>query len=147
MVTDSDLQTHHPAILVVEHNRFLRDLICDWLGAAGYIAHAAGDIRSAIAWLDRRRFDLVLIDVHLPRREGISLIRSVESKLLGTPMVLLTGVDSYDDVLASVPAEVPCVKVAKPYSFFGLGLVLEAVLAGSRANGGGGSGASDATCR
>ena len=38
MTSDFDMSTHHPAILVVEHNRFLRDMICDWLGGAGYTA-------------------------------------------------------------------------------------------------------------
>jgi hypothetical protein len=47
-------------------------------------------------------------------------------------MVLLTGAVGYDDVLASVPAEVPCVKIGKPYSFFALGLVVKAALARSR---------------
>lgn len=132
MTSDFDMSTRHPAILVVEHNRFLRDMICDWLGGAGYTAHAAADAHDALAWLDRRRFDLMLLELDLPRNQGISLLRSVESKLPGTPMVLLTGAVGYDDVLASVPAEVPCVKVGKPYSFFALGLVVKAALARSR---------------
>jgi len=132
---DSNFHTRHPAILVVEHNRFLREMICDWLGGAGYTAHAAGDVRDALAWLNRRPFDLVLLELDLPRTKGISLLRSVESKLPGTPMVLLTGAVGYDDVLASVPAEVPCVKIGKPYSFFTLGLVVKAALARARCGG------------
>jgi DNA-binding response OmpR family regulator len=126
------MTSRHPAILVVEHNRFLRDMICDWLGGAGYNAHAAADAHDALAWLNRRRFDLMLLEMDVPRDEGLSLLRSVESKLAGTPMVLLTGAVGYDDVLASVPAQVPCVKIGKPYSFFALGLVVKAALARSR---------------
>ena len=118
----------HPAILVVEHNRFLRDMICDWLGGAGYTAHAAGDARDAMAWFNRRAFDLVLLELDLPRRQGISLLRAVQGKLPGIPLVLLTGPVGYDDVLASISAQVPCVKIGKPYSFFTLGLVVKAVL-------------------
>jgi DNA-binding response OmpR family regulator len=132
LTLESDLHTRHPAILVVEQNRFLRDMICDWLGGAGYTAHAAGDMRDALAWLSRRPFDLVLLELDLPRSQGISLLRLVESKLPGTPMVLLTGAVGYDDVLASVPPEVPCVKIGKPYSFFTLGLVLKAALTRAR---------------
>jgi CheY-like chemotaxis protein len=132
VTSNLDLHTQHPAILVVQDNRFLREMICDWLGGAGYIVHAAGDARDALAWLKHRRFDLVLLELDLPRNDGMSLLRSVESKLSGTPMVVLTGSVSYDDLLASVPAEVPYVKVGKPYSFFALGLVVKAALAGSR---------------
>ena len=134
MTSDFDMNTRHPAILVVEHNRFLLDMICDWLGGAGYTAHAAADAQDALAWLNRRRFDLMLLELDLPRNEGISLLRSVQSKLPRTPMVLLTGAVGYDDVLASVPAEVPCVKIGKPYSFFALGLVVRAALAHSRSS-------------
>jgi len=132
LTSDFDVTTRHPAILVVEHNRFLRDMICDWLGGAGYTAHAAADAHDALAWLERRRFDLMLLELDLPRDEGLSLLRSVESKLPGTPMVLLTGAVGYDDVLACVPAQVPCVKIGKPYSFFALGLVVKAALARAR---------------
>jgi len=125
---DSGIHGGHPTILVVEHNRFLCDMICDWLGGAGYTAHAAAEARDALAWLNRRSFDLLLLELDLPRRQGISLLRAVESKLPRTPLVLLTGAVGYDDVLASVPAEVPCVKIGKPYSFFTLGLVVKAVL-------------------
>jgi two-component system, response regulator FlrC len=147
LASDFEPQTRHPSILVVEHNRFLCDMICDWLGGAGYTAHAAGDARDALAWLDRRRFDLVLLELDLPRREGISLLRVVESKLPGTPMVLLTGAVGYDDVLAFVPPEVPCVKIGKPYSFFSLGLVVKAALARSQSGGDLASGSRATACR
>lgn len=132
LTADLDLHTDHPAILVVQDNRFLREMMCDWLGGAGYVVHAAGDARDALAWLDRRRFDLVLLELDLPRGDGMSLLRAVESKLSGTPMVVLTGAVSYDDLLASIPAEVPYVRIGKPYSFFALGLVVKAALARAR---------------
>ncbi|HTO43179.1 MAG TPA: response regulator [Burkholderiales bacterium] len=128
MALDFDLYGDRPAILVVQDNRFLREMICDWLGGTGYIAHAASSAHDALAWLERRRFDLVLLELDLPRGDGISLLRSVESKLSGTPMVILTGAVGYDDVLASISTEVPCVKLGKPYSFFALGLVVKAAL-------------------
>lgn len=147
MTSDFEVPPRHPSILVVEHNRFLCDMICDCLGGAGYTAHAAGDVRDALAWLNRRRFDLVLLELDLPRRQGISLLRLVESKLPGTPMVLLTGAVGYEDVLASVPAEVPCVKIGKPYSFFTLGLVVKAALAHSHSGDKPDSGSPATACR
>jgi len=128
LTVDFDLYGDRPAILVVQDNRFLREMICDWLGGTGYIAHSAGSVHDALAWLERRPFDLVLLELDLPRGDGMSLLRSVESKLSGTPLVILTGAVGYDDVLASISTEVPCVKLGKPYSFFALGLVVKAAL-------------------
>ncbi|HTS52824.1 MAG TPA: response regulator [Burkholderiales bacterium] len=146
LASDFDLQAQHPAILVVQDNRFLREMICDWLGGAGYIVHAAGDAHDALAWLNRRRFDLVVLELDLPRSDGMSLLRAVESKLSGTPMVVLTGSVSYDDLLASIPAEVPYVRIGKPYSFLTLGLVVKAALARSRGGRPPGSGSSASVC-
>lgn len=131
MASDSDVRAGKPAILVVQHNRFLREMVCDWLKSEGYTSYPVGDEQEVIDALERRHFDLVLLDMDLTRGEGISLLRSVESKLSGVPLVLLTGAVSYDDVVARVSADTPCVSVDKPYSFFALGLVLKAALARS----------------
>jgi DNA-binding response OmpR family regulator len=125
---NSDLTAGRPAVLVIEHNRFLCEMICAWLQGAGYAAHPARDEPDAGAALERRRFDLVLLDLDLRRLDGTSLLRSVQSKLAGVPLVLLTGATGYDDVLASIFPDTPCVKLGKPYSFFTLGLVIKAAL-------------------
>ena len=126
---DSDLPSSQPVILLVEHNRFLSEMMCEWMRGSGYRVHSAGNEREALRALGARRFDLVLLDLDLHRGEGLSLLASVESKLCGASVVLLTGAVNYDDVLARIPVEAPCVKVEKPYSFFALGLVMKSVLA------------------
>jgi DNA-binding response OmpR family regulator len=128
----SDRPPAQPIVLVIEQNRFLCDMICAWLEGTGYAVRSASDEAAALAALEHRRFDLVLLDLDLRRPEGTSLLRSVQSKLAGAPLVLLMGAAGYDDVLASVLPETPCVKLGKPYSFFTLGLVMEAALGRGR---------------
>jgi two-component system OmpR family response regulator len=129
---DSDRQTSQPVVLLVENNRFLSEMMCEWMRSSGYQVQSAGNEREALRTLGGQRFDLVLLDLDLNRGEGLSLLASVESKLSGASLVLLTGAVNYDDVLARIPAHAPCVKVEKPYSFFALGLVMKSVLARSR---------------
>jgi len=131
---DSERQTSPPVILLVENNRFLSEMMCEWMRSSGYQVQSAGDEREALRALGAQRFDLVLLDLdlNLNRGEGLSLLASVESKLSGASLVLLTGAVNYDDVLARIPVQAPCVKVEKPYSFFALGLVMKSVLARSR---------------
>ena len=146
MASDSNFGAGKPAILVVQQNRFLREMVCDWLRTEGYASHAVGDERGMIEALQQRRFDLALLDMDVTRGEGISLLRSVESKLSGVPLILLTGAVSYGDVVARVSADTPCVSVDKPYSFFALGLVLKAALARSSDSSTPASGARRARC-
>jgi len=129
---DSDLQGSQPVVLLVQHNRFLSEMMCEWMRSSGYRVLSAADEREALRALGARRFDLVLLDLDLNRGEGLSLLASVESKLSGASVILLTGAVNYDDVLARIPAEAPCVKVEKPYSFFALGLVMKSALARSQ---------------
>ena len=129
---DFSLPSSPPVILLVQHNRFLSEMMCEWMRGSGYQVHCAGNERDALRVLGTRRFDLILLDLDLQRGEGLSLLASVESKLCGASVVLLTGAVNYDDVLARIPVEAPCVKVAKPYSFFALGLVMKSVLARSQ---------------
>ena len=130
--SDPDLPGSQPVVLLVQQNRFLSEMMCEWMRTSGYRVHAAGNEREALRGLGARCFDLVLLDLDLHRGEGLSLLASVESKLSGASLVLLTGAINYDDVLARIPVEAPCVKVEKPYSFFALGLVMKSVLAHSQ---------------
>ena len=142
---DSDLPGSHPVVLLVQHNRFLGEMMCEWMRSSGYRVESAANEREALCALGAGRFDLVLLDLDVKRGEGLSLLASVESKLSGASLVLLTGAVNYDDVLARIPAEAPCVKVEKPYSFFALGLVMKSVLTRSRP-GSDRSGPRQATC-
>jgi len=146
LASDSNFCAGKPAVLVVQQNRFLREMVCDWLRTEGYASHAVGDERGVIEALQQRRFALALLDMDVTRGEGISLLRLLESKLSGVPLVLLTGAVNYDDVVARVSADTPCVRVDKPYSFFALGLVLKAALARSSGSNTPASGARRATC-
>jgi DNA-binding NtrC family response regulator len=133
LISNADSHSDCQAILVVENNPFLCEMICDWLLGAGYAPHPVEDEQGVLEALKRQHIDLVLLDLDLGRDEGISLLASVQSKLSGVPLVLLTGAVHYDDVVARIPCETPCVTVEKPYSFSALGMVVEEALARSRA--------------
>jgi DNA-binding response OmpR family regulator len=120
------------AILVVEENRFLCEMICAWLHGAGYLARGVQTEQEAAVTLERGGFDLVLLDLDLPREQAVSLVSVVRSKLAGVALVLLTGAVRHDELLQAAAEDAACVAMDKPYSFFALGLVIKAALARSR---------------
>ena len=122
------------SILVVGDNRFLCEMICAWLRGAGYIAHGVQSERQCAAALEEGGFDLVLVDVDIPREQAISLLEAVRSKLGRGGLVLLTGAVRHDELLTWA-GDAACVAMEKPYSFFALGLVIRAALARSRSDG------------
>ena len=64
-------------VLVVDDHEDSRDLMAAMLASAGHSAVLAGDGDEAIAVLRREAVDLALVDIFLPVRDGIDVIREM----------------------------------------------------------------------
>ena len=51
----------------------------------------AGTVADALAWLRRRAFDLVLLDISLPERTGLELLRTIKKESPGVPVLVLSA--------------------------------------------------------
>lgn len=82
----------HP-ILVVEDNPLNRELLCDWLETEGYEVSSVETLRSAIASIERRPPDAVLLDVQLGDDDGLSLAAWMrkQPKLCHIPVIAVTA--------------------------------------------------------
>ena len=129
---DVGLDDRTSAILVVEENRFLCEMICAWLQGAGYAARGVQTEREVAAALEQGGFDLVLLDLDVAHQQAASLVGLVRSKLGAMALVLLTGAVRHEELLQSFAEDAACVAMDKPYSFFALGLVIKAALARAR---------------
>ncbi|MCC6670363.1 MAG: response regulator transcription factor [Planctomycetes bacterium] len=88
------------AILLVEDDLTLRTGLADTLRQEGHEVVAAADGESAAQALRTRRFALVLLDLMLPRRSGLALLRELRARDRRTPVVILTARgDESDKVL------------------------------------------------
>lgn len=67
-------ETAEATILIVDDERQMRDLVAEILGTS-YTVLQAADGEEAIAILKRRRPDLILSDVNMPRLDGLGLLR------------------------------------------------------------------------
>ena len=81
------------AILVVEDNPLNRELLCDWLATEGYEVSSAETLSSAIASVEQRPPDAVLLDVQLGDDDGLSLAAWMrkQPKLCHIPVVAVTA--------------------------------------------------------
>lgn len=76
-------------ILIVEDERPISDLLCLSLQQAGYRCSRAFDGMEAADLLERERFDLVLLDIMLPKLGGFELMEYLRP--LGVPVIFLTA--------------------------------------------------------
>ncbi len=79
-----------PAILIVDDDAQIRDLLSDYLSGFGMLVTAVGDGAQMEEALKRNAFDLIILDLMLPGEDGLSLCRSLRAKS-GIPILMLTA--------------------------------------------------------
>ncbi len=88
---DSSYPEDRPRVLVVDDEKFIRDIIADFLGMEGYIVRTAEDGVSATNELERARYDMVISDLKMPKMGGLDLLREVARTHPDTLTVIMTG--------------------------------------------------------
>lgn len=83
------------SILIVEDDASIQNLIYASLTNEGYMCTAASDGVEASDLLERRAFDLVLLDIMLPGTDGYSLLEYIRP--MGTPVIFITAKGSLKD--------------------------------------------------
>lgn len=84
-------------LLLVEDDTLLASGLVSALSRAGYRVDHVSDGQSAIAALTEGGFDLVILDLGLPKTDGISVIVHVRSKGIDLPILILSARDSLKD--------------------------------------------------
>ena len=67
-------------ILAAEDNEFNRDLLEHMLAGQGLSATMAVNGREALALLERERFDLLLLDIHMPELDGFQVVEAIRER-------------------------------------------------------------------
>ena len=81
-------------LLLVEDDRMIGESLRNALRGCGYAVDWVRDGRAADGTLATERFDLVLLDLGLPQRDGIEVLQALRARGDGTPVIVLTARDS-----------------------------------------------------
>lgn len=102
-------------ILVVEDEAGLREGIVDLLEGDGHVVTAVGDGAAGVDAGLREAFDLVVLDLMLPRLDGMDVCRRLRAARPGMPILMLTARGSEDDKVRGL-TEGADDYVTKPFS-------------------------------
>lgn len=69
-----------PQVLIVDDNQLIRESLCEMLEHMGCDAAAVANADDAHAWLAARRCDLVLLDLHMPDKDGYAFMAEYEEQ-------------------------------------------------------------------
>jgi CheY-like chemotaxis protein len=126
---------HTGRILVVEDEQALRNLLVNILTTAGFSVQAAGDGVAALEDLRREKFDLVLLDIWMPRMNGLEVLAALkhdaEQSHEPSPKVIVVTADNTPETLLTSIREQAYQYVSKPFSAKAVVELVERVLAGT----------------
>ena len=118
---------HSARIVVVEDEQPIRRGIADALRASGYEVAEAGDGDKGLDQAVRPGVDLVLLDLLLPRRDGLDVLRELRRVRSTLPVIILTARGTEDDRVRGLKMGADDY-VVKPFSARELLARVEAVL-------------------
>jgi DNA-binding NtrC family response regulator len=94
----------HGALLLVDDDRQVLDSMADWLRSQGYPLDTANSFASAIAAIDKKPYELVLVDIRLPDRDGFDVLAYCREKHPQTSVILLTGYGTVESAIEAIRA-------------------------------------------
>lgn len=112
-------------VLVVEDQIAIRELIAINLEMAGYEVIEASDGEMAVNYIENTYFDIILLDIMLPKLDGFSIISKIKGK--GIPVIFVTAKDEVLDRVKGLKLGADDY-ITKPFESIELLARIEAVL-------------------
>ncbi len=103
-------------ILVVEDERDLNRVISKRLMKEGYTVDSCFDGEEALDYMETGEFDAVILDIMMPKLNGIEVVKAMRAKKNTTPVLFLTAKDSVSDRVTGLDAGAEDYLV-KPFAF------------------------------
>lgn len=114
-------------ILIVEDEQKISDTLAEGLRITGYEVEVAPTSEEAFFILHTLKPELIVLDLRLPRRSGMELLRQIRGMNITIPVLVLTSNSSIDDRVAALDAGADDF-LLKPFSLPELSARLRAIL-------------------
>lgn len=101
-------------LLLVEDDTMIGEAVLDLLRAEKYAVDWVKDGDMADTALTTHTYDLVLLDLGLPRKDGLEVLRSMRARKLQTPVLIASARDAKEQIIAGLDAGADDY-VIKPY--------------------------------
>jgi two-component system phosphate regulon response regulator OmpR len=89
-------ETDRKSILICDDEAVLREMVCEYLTERGFQADGAADASEMHQMLERKSFDLVILDINMPGEDGLSALRTIRSSS-NLPVLMMTAASGVID--------------------------------------------------
>lgn len=90
------------SILFVDDDEDLRQIVADQLAASGYDVDSAEDGEIAIEKLQGKQYEVVLLDITMPNKSGMDVLRFTKDHSLSCKVIMLTGMVGLSIAIESI---------------------------------------------
>lgn len=106
-------------ILIIEDERRLAGVVKKGLVEDGFAVDAAFDGEEGKYLAESEEYDLIILDISLPKIDGLTLCRELRSKEIKTPVLMLTAKSTLEDKVAGLDSGADDY-LTKPFAFLEL---------------------------
>jgi DNA-binding NtrC family response regulator len=114
-------------ILICDDESSLRTILSSELSGAGYDVATAADGEEGVTEIKNRRFDLVLLDIKMPKMDGFEVLKYIKKEQPEVKVIMLTGFADLKNAIESKKYGAEDF-VSKPYDLVDLLTTIERVL-------------------
>lgn len=89
-------------ILVVDDEEGIRKSLSSYLKLEGYEVSTAGDGVEAINKLRKSKYNIVLMDINMPEKDGLDTLREIKSIDFSIQVIMMTAFSTFDKTMRSL---------------------------------------------
>ena len=123
--------SQQPKVLVIDAEPGVRDLIGEALSLSEITAVQAADGLEALSFLRRERFDLLILDINMPKLDGLALLEKLRTEGMSVPVLMLSARADKSDINQGLRIGADDY-LTKPFSIEELVLRVKAILRRSK---------------
>jgi DNA-binding NtrC family response regulator len=114
-------------ILIVDDEEIMRQSLTDWLKEDGYEVIAVEDGFKALELVQRENFDVMLVDLKMPKMDGLEVLREVKRLKVDVPVIIITAYATVDTAVAAMK-EGAYDYIVKPFHPEELGIIIRKII-------------------
>mgnify|MGYP000143252553 CR=1 FL=1 len=103
-------------ILIIEDDKKVAGFLKKGLGEEHYAVDVAYDGEDGAYWAQANDYDLIILDIMLPKKDGMEVCKEIRHKNIATPIIMLTVQDTLEDKIKGLD-EGADDYLTKPFSF------------------------------
>lgn len=103
-------------VLIIEDSAHLRDALAKGLTHSGYCVDVAADGAAGLAFATSQTYDVIVLDIMLPRVDGFEVLRVIREADRDTAIIILSARDHLDDRIAGLDGGADDY-LTKPFAF------------------------------